>query len=200
MPLAPGSSRVIRRAPSRSSPSQAGSSAAAVSALTTISSAVARSSSSKTRVAAGPQTSSSRCGTSVRKKWHAPEWTPADIRSSNGPTELTALPTSSIVHCMSDAAPQARSRVALAAEEEEQRVAAELEHVAAVPFGDPDQLVEDRRDLADELLGAGLAVGGETLRECGEAGDVDRDERAVERARARAVGLLAPSRASSRGT
>ncbi len=107
--LAPGSSRVISRAPSRSSPTQPGSSAAAVSALTTISPALARSSSSKTRVAAGPATSSSRCGSRVRRNWQGPLWTPADMRSSTGPTELSALPTASIVHCMSDAAPHARS-------------------------------------------------------------------------------------------
>ena len=83
--------------------------------------------------------------------------------------------------------------MAVAGEEQEQRVAAELEHVAAVTLGDADQVVEDGRDAADELLGAGLAVDGEPLGERGEAGDVDRDERAVERARARAVGLLAPA-------
>ena len=83
--------------------------------------------------------------------------------------------------------------VAVAGEEEEQRVAAELEHVAAVALGDADQLVEDRRDAADELFGAGFAVDGEPLGERGEAGDVDRDERAVERPGARAVGLLAPA-------
>ena len=94
---------------------------------------------------------------------------------------------------MSEAAPQARSACRSPVEEEEQRVAAELEHVAAVALGDADQVVEDGRDAADELLGAGFAVDGESLGECGEAGDVDRDERAVERASPRAVGLLAPA-------
>ena len=61
---------------------------------------------------------------------------------------------SSIVHCMSEAAPQARSDVPVAVEEQQQRVAAELEHVAAVPLGDVDQLGEDARDARDELLGA----------------------------------------------
>ena len=70
--------------------------------------------------------------------------------------------------------------VALADEEQEQRVAAELEHVAAVPLGDRDQIVEDRRDALHELLGAGLAVDREPLGEGGEARDVDRDERAVD--------------------
>ena len=59
---------------------------------------------------------------------------------------------------MSEAAPAARCGVPLAAEEEEQRVAAELEDVAAVPLGDLDQAVEAGRDPLDELLGAGLAL------------------------------------------
>ena len=50
-----------------------------------------------------------------------------------------SLSIDSIVHCMSEAAPAARCGMALAAEEEEQRVAAELEDVAAVPLGDLDQ-------------------------------------------------------------
>ena len=70
--------------------------------------------------------------------------------------------------------------VALAREEKEEGVAAELEHVAAVPLGDRDQVVEDRRDALHELLGARLPVHGEPLREGGEAGDVDRDQRAVD--------------------
>ncbi len=82
--------------------------------------------------------------------------------------------------------------VALVDEQQQQRVAAELEHVAAVPLGDGDQVVEDGRDALDELLGAGLPVHGEPLGERGEAGDVDRDERAVDHPRARRVGLLAP--------
>ena len=118
----------------------------------------ARSSSSKTRVAAGPATSSSRCGVSVRKKWHRPEWTPADMRSSTGPTELSALPIDSIVHCMSEAAPAARAAWRSPSKKQQQRVAAELEHVAAVPLGDLDQAVEAGRDPLDELLGARLAL------------------------------------------
>ena len=44
--------------------------------------------------------------------------------------------------------------MAVADEEEEQRVAAELEHVAAVALGDVDQVVEDAGDRPDELLRA----------------------------------------------
>ena len=127
-----------------------------------------------------------------------PEWTPTDMRSSTGPTELSALPISSIVHCMSEAAPARALGVPLADEEQEQRVAAELEHVAAVALGDRDQLVEDGRDAADELLGAGLAVDREPLGERGEAGDVDRDERAVE-TRARGASGSSLQARTSRG-
>ena len=76
--------------------------------------------------------------------------------------------------------------VALAGEQQQERVAAELEDVAPVPLGDADQVVEDRGDPLDELLGACLAVDGEALRERGEPRDVDRDERAVDDACSRA--------------
>ena len=84
-------------------------------------------------------------------------------------------------------------RVPVAVEEEEQRVAAELEHVAAVPLGDLDQAVEADRDPLDELLGAGLALRRQPLGQCREAGDVHGDERAFELAHARAVALVAPA-------
>ena len=43
--------------------------------------------------------------------------------------------------------------MAITGEEQEKRVAAELEHVATVALGGRDQLREDPRDRADELLG-----------------------------------------------
>ncbi len=82
--------------------------------------------------------------------------------------------------------------VTIAAKEEEQRVAAELQDVAAVPLGDLDQTVEAARDAADELLGAGPAPGREPLGERGEPGDVDRDEGALLDPEARALRLRAP--------
>src|SRR5262249_59894226 len=66
--------------------------------------------------------------------------------------------------------------VAVAAEEEEQRVAAELEHVSAVALSDLDQGVEAARDSLDELLRACLALDPDPLRERPAAGEVDRDE------------------------
>ncbi len=66
--------------------------------------------------------------------------------------------------------------VAVALEQEEQGVAAELEHVAAAAERDPDQALEDAADDEDELLRAGAALGREALREGGEPGEVDGDE------------------------
>ena len=107
--LAPCGERSSRWPSSRAPASHAGSTLAAVSALTTISPASARSSSSNTRDAARPATSSSRCGTSVRKTCTSPEWTPHDMRSSTAPTDVCRPAIDSIAHCMSDAAPHARS-------------------------------------------------------------------------------------------
>src|ERR671923_254530 len=107
--LREGSSRRSRCAPARSSISQSPGTAAAISVLTQISDAPARSSSSNTLVAAGPATISSRNGRPVRKTSTTSQWTPADIRSSTSPLVLRAAPISSIVHCMSDAAPHARA-------------------------------------------------------------------------------------------
>jgi hypothetical protein len=81
--------------------------------------------------------------------------------------------------------------VTLAGEEQQQRVAPELEHVAAVPLGDRDERIEDRRDGGDELLGALSSARGQSFREGREAGDVDGDERPLEGAPAR-PGLRAP--------
>src|SRR4051812_23082907 len=79
------------------------------------------------------------------------------------------------------------------AEEEEQRIAAELEDVSPVALGNVDQTLENSRNSLDELLGAGLALHRKALSERREAGDVDRDERAVDRPRTRPVLLDAPA-------
>ena len=81
--------------------------------------------------------------------------------------------------------------VVVAGEEEEQRVAAELEDVAAVAVGDRDQPLEDAADEQDQLLGAHSALRLEPLGERREARDVERDERARHDREAR-VGVLAP--------
>ena len=109
---------------------------------------------------------------------------PVDIRSVTGPTELIVSPGSL------DQPLHVRGRVgsarlvALAVEEEQQRVPAELEHVAVVALGDPDQALEDAREQQHELLRARPALRLQPLRERGEAGEVDRDQRPFELSRA----------------
>ncbi len=70
--------------------------------------------------------------------------------------------------------------VELAVEEEEQRVAAELEHVPAVAPSDLDQTGVAPADQGDQLLGSELPAFGEPLRECREARDVEAEQRRVE--------------------
>ena len=115
---------------------------------------------------------SSRWGVSVRKTWQIPVWTPADMRSVNGPTELTRVadPLDRPLHVGGRAA-RPRS-VPVTGEQQQERVAAELEHVAAMALRDLDQLGEDARDRRDELLGSLSAASGELLRQRREACDV----------------------------
>ena len=70
--------------------------------------------------------------------------------------------------------------VRVAREEHQERVAPELEDVAAAAVRDADQAFEDAADREDQLLGACTTPRLEPLGEGGEAGQVDRDERAVE--------------------
>ena len=111
------------------------------------------------------------------------------MRSSTGPTELSAEPISSIVHCMSEAAPQARSGMAILGEED-RRASPKLRHVTR-DFGDGDQALEDRRNAQNELLGAGCALDREAL------GQRLNPEMSIEtsdpsRALTRGRGVLAP--------
>ena len=77
--------------------------------------------------------------------------------------------------------------VPLAGKEDQQRVSAELEHVAAPPLAASDQPAEDARHEPDELLSARTSVRLEPLRQGRESRDVDRDERAVKLSRGRPV-------------
>ena len=191
--LAPGASRVIRRAPSRSSPSQAGSSCGR-------------------RLGADDDLAGRR---EILELEHARRRRPGDEQLAvrlGGEEEMARTRMDADRHAQLDRTDRALGLadlldrplhvgcgagralgVPLVGEEQEQGVAAELEHVAAVPLGDGDQIVEDRRDALHELLGAGLPVHREPLGECREARDVDRDERALDDARARRAGLLAPA-------
>jgi hypothetical protein len=70
--------------------------------------------------------------------------------------------------------------VVVAGEEEQQRVAAELQEAATGLVRDLEQGLEAGPDGVGDLLGADLAVPGQALGHLGEAGDVDEEERAVD--------------------
>ena len=72
------------------------------------------------------------------------------------------------------------SRVVLAREEEQQRVAPELEQPAAERVGDVEQALESAVHHLRHLLGAELALLRKPLVQRGEAGDVDERERPLE--------------------
>jgi hypothetical protein len=82
--------------------------------------------------------------------------------------------------------------VLVSGEEEQERIAAELEQAAAVLVRDPQELGERRVDHVRELLRAGLALLGESLRHRSEAREVDERERAREIAPLRLRRLTEP--------
>ena len=100
--------------------------------------------------------------------------------SRTGPTLDSPAPDSATNACIASAARAARSSWQLAVEEQEQRVAAELEHVAAVAPADLDQAGVAPADQRDQLLGSELAALREALGERGEARDVQAEQRRVE--------------------
>ncbi len=71
-------------------------------------------------------------------------------------------------------------RVVVAAEEQQDGVAAELEQVGVMRVGPADELAERGVDHARDLLGALAAALRERLGQIGEAGDVGEDERPLE--------------------
>ena len=74
-------------------------------------------------------------------------------------------------------------------EEQQQRVAAELDQTAAVLIGRGEQLAEHESDDVGDLLGSHPAEPGQPLRHLREARDVDEHHRAVDGLHAQ-VGLL----------
>ena len=87
--------------------------------------------------------------------------------------------------------------VALAGEEEEQRVAPELHQVPARLGGDCQEPPEDVVEDVGQLLGADLALSGQPLGERGEAGDVGEQDRAVDGAPA-GIGSVASQSSATR--
>ena len=87
-------------------------------------------------------------------------------------------------------------RVLAAPEENQERVTSELQHIAAVPLDDLDHAGEAVREERGQLLTPFAPEGRELLGERGEAREISRDERAVDR-EMRSGG---PRARSSRGT
>ena len=75
------------------------------------------------------------------------------------------------------------NRMSLAREEQQQRVAAELEQAATVRVGHGEQLGEAGLDRLGDLFGALFALAGQLLGQFREAGDVDEHDAALERPR-----------------
>ena len=74
----------------------------------------------------------------------------------------------------------AAAAVVVAPEQHEQGVAAELDDLAAVSVGGVDQRRETHVDQLGDLLGAGLALAGQLLRQRREARDVGRQHRPLD--------------------
>lgn len=86
-----------------------------------------------------------------------------------------------------------RARAALvpvAGEEQQERVAAELQGIPAERAGDADERRDDAVERVDELLDAGLAAFGQTLGERRETRDIEEQQARVLLAPRRRVPLL----------
>ena len=70
--------------------------------------------------------------------------------------------------------------VILSVEEEEESVAPELEHIAVMALGDPDQTLKDAGNGECQLFRAGPALRLQPLGERGEAREVDGDQRPLD--------------------
>ena len=71
-------------------------------------------------------------------------------------------------------------RVVVAGEQEQQRVAAELQETATRGVGDFEELLEARVDRVGDFFGADFAVTRQPLRHLGEAGDVGEHHGALD--------------------
>ena len=181
----PLGAEVSRKPGPRLAPSQTSGTRAAVAAEIATSPALARFSIAVTAVAAGPVTISSRCdGPPAKIRWTSPECMPCDIRSVTLPAEVCSAPMRAQPPAHAEGGAARALDVAGPVEEQQQRVAAELQQAAVVAVGLREQLGEGRAEHVDELLGALAAALGEALGELREAGDVGEEQRAVEHPRA----------------
>ena len=95
--------------------------------------------SSRPALRPGPATSSSRWSPRVTKNAHSPLWTPTDMRSLTRTPPSSSRPASRSVLRIPGRRPARALRVAVAVEQEQQRVAAELQQAAAALVRDPQQ-------------------------------------------------------------
>ena len=117
-------------------------------------------------------------GSPTTKRRAGPTATATFIASRTAvPPGVTTSPTRSIVSCIASAA-RRRARAVVAVDPARDRVAAEVDDVAAVAVELRDDRVEDAVQVRRQLLGAALRaeLGGQRLGERREAGDV-REER-----------------------
>ncbi len=128
---ADGASRRRSSAPSARGRVEPRGSRAAVAGVTTICPASAVFSASAVAVAAGPSTRSSRVGSPTRNRWMSPEWMPTDIDSLSRPTDVGTAAASRKRHPHLDGRVARAHGVVVASEEEQERIAAELEEVRA---------------------------------------------------------------------
>ena len=182
-----------RRAPSRSSPSQPDRRPAAVSALSDDLAGGREVLELEHARRAGPGDEQLVVGAALRKKWHSPGMD-ADRHPQLDVRRALACPIYSIVHCMSEAAPAARC--ACRSSRNRSSSASPRNLRTSPPWRSATSIRPSKtgRDALDELLGAGLALDGQALGERGEAGDVDGDERAVDRLARGASGSLLQAR------
>ena len=166
---------------------------AAATGSTRISVASAAFSSVRHVVTVGPATTSSSKALPARKRCTGPDARPDDARSGTVPTDVRRRLKRAMPICRSHAAAAPRVSWPDPVEQDEQRVAAELQDVAAVARGERDELAEDDVEVVGELLRAGLAAAREPFGERREAGDVDEQQRALDHLVARAVGAREPA-------
>ncbi len=105
----------------------------------------------------GPATTSSRNSLPARNAWIGPRGDPAgggQLTVPHGGTQLAGAAHHLLHLAGGDAG---ADLVAIASEVQQEGVAAELEHVAAVIAGDGEQLAEDGAEHIGELLAADLA-------------------------------------------
>lgn len=116
----------------------------------------------------------------TRNSCTRPDATAADARGDTVPAAVLTRRSGSIARCMSKCRGGGSPLVPVAREQHEQRVAAELDRLAADVRRDRDEWRHDPVQRLDEVLDAGLSALGETLAQRRETSDVEGQEAAVQ--------------------